>query len=117
MNDSLPEIPGVDIRGTLARMGLDYEDIHEILVRLPESLRQSLADAEVGVAAGDSAAVRHAAHTLAGLAANFGVNRVQAAAKALELAARDNRAAEFQPLLDALRPTVEEAASGLSKLK
>lgn len=117
MNDPLPEIPGVDIRGTLERMGLDYEDIRGILVRIPESLRKSLGDAELGITAGDAVAVRAAAHTLAGLAANFGITRVHAAAKALESAARDNRVSEFQTLFDALRPTVEEAASGLSRLE
>lgn len=69
-----------------------------------ESGRRALAEIRSGMASGDSALVRRAAHTLKGSSANMGARNLEQAAAALE------RAAEAQPSaeLEALSRTVSE---------
>ncbi len=67
-----------------------------------ESGRRALADIRAGMANGDAALVRRAAHTLNGSSANMGARTLQQAAAALERAAQAQPTAGLQELSRAL---------------
>jgi HPt (histidine-containing phosphotransfer) domain-containing protein len=84
-------LEGIDIDGTIRRLGIDRATLERMLVRFAEgqvatvnALRSAIAEGDVETAA------RHA-HSIAGAAGNLGAGPLRDAAKALELAARDGR--------------------------
>ena len=113
---NIPDLPGLDITGAVARLGIDYEDLRDMFASLPPSLRGYFAAAEKAVQTGDCAAVRAAAHSISGMSGNFGLPDVRAAAHELELAAKEGRVAELPALLAALRSPVDIACDSLGKL-
>lgn len=112
----IPTLPGLDIAGAVSRLGLEYDDLREMLAGLPPSLNEYFAAAEAAVKGGDAAGTRAAAHSLSGLSGNFGLPAVREAAHALELAAKEGRADELPALLDALRAPLATACDSLGKL-
>jgi two-component system sensor histidine kinase/response regulator len=99
-------LAGIDVEGTLQRLGLERAALDRMLLRFADGQQDTIVALRSAVAAGDvSAAARHA-HAIAGAAGNLGANDLRAAAKALELASRDNRS-DLQPLMAA----VDEHAS------
>lgn len=112
----IPNLPGLDIAGAVARLGLDYSDLHDMLAGLPASLNEYFDAAEAAVKSGDVAATRSAAHSISGLSGNFGLPQVRTAAHDMEQAARENRAADLPALLEALRGPLAQACDSLGKL-
>lgn len=112
----IPPLPGLDLADAVSRLGLDYEDLRDMLAGLPASLNEYFAAAEAAVGAGDTGAVRIAAHSISGVAGNFGIPEVRTAARALEAAAKENRRAELPALLEALRAPLAIACESLGRL-
>ncbi len=90
--DDAPRLEGIDVAGSLARLGLEFETFRRMLVRFADSQGAMLDALRAAVASGDSAAVARHAHAIAGASGNLGAEGLHAAAKALERAGReDNR--------------------------
>jgi two-component system sensor histidine kinase/response regulator len=89
--DGVPTLDGVDVAGTVQRLGIPFDRLRPMYVRFADGQRKTVDDLRAAVAAGDAAAARRHAHALAGAAGNLGADDLRAAAKALELAAKDGR--------------------------
>jgi PAS domain S-box-containing protein len=86
-----PALAGVDVDGTVRRLGLSFEMLRPLYIRFADGQRKKLEDLRAAAAAGEAAAARQHAHALAGAAGNLGADALREAAKGLEGAARDGR--------------------------
>jgi two-component system sensor histidine kinase/response regulator len=86
-----PELEGVDVTGTLQRLGIDRSTLERMLLRSVDGQRELLEAARAAACAGDSAMAAKHAHAIAGAAGNLGADGLHSAAKALERAARAGR--------------------------
>ena len=82
-------LEGIDISGTLGRLGIDRASLDRMLIRFAEGQRPIFDQLRAAVGAGDGAAAARHAHAIAGAAGNLGADRLRATAKALEQAGRD----------------------------
>jgi two-component system, sensor histidine kinase and response regulator len=99
--DPVPRIPslsGIDVTGTLQRLGLEFETLRRMLVRFADGHAPTLDALRAGVASGDAPEAARHAHAIAGAAGNLGVDALRNATKALEHAARAGRT-DLAPLL------------------
>jgi CheY-like chemotaxis protein len=85
-----PTLEGMDIEKTVRRLGMPFETLRPLLFRFADGQRQTVAELRSAVSAGDHEAARKHAHALAGAAGNLGAEELFQAARALELAAKDN---------------------------
>ena len=86
--DGSPRLEGIDVAGSLARLGLEFETLRRMLVRFADSQGATIDALRAAVASGDSAAAAKHAHAIAGASGNLGAEGLHAAAKALERAGR-----------------------------
>jgi HPt (histidine-containing phosphotransfer) domain-containing protein len=86
-----PSLEGLDITGTLRRLGVDEETLRRMLVRFADGQAPTLDALRAAVESGNAPAAARHAHGLAGAAGNLGVDRLRDASKALEHAARAGR--------------------------
>jgi signal transduction histidine kinase/CheY-like chemotaxis protein/HPt (histidine-containing phosphotransfer) domain-containing protein len=86
-----PALDGIDVSGTLQRLGIDRATLDRLLLRFADGQRPAIEEVRAAAAANDSAAVARVAHAIAGAAGNLGADGLRAAAKALEQAGRDGR--------------------------
>jgi|RhiMethySRZTD1v2_1073278.scaffolds.fasta_scaffold12033_3 two-component system, sensor histidine kinase and response regulator len=94
-------LEGIDVAGSLDRLGLDFGTFRRMLVRFADGQGATLDALRTAVASSDRAAVAAHAHAIAGASGNLGADGLRAAAKALERAAREG-GTDFVPLLDEL---------------
>jgi two-component system, sensor histidine kinase and response regulator len=98
--DDSPMLEGIDVAGSLARLGLEFETFRRMLVRFADSQAATIDALRAAVASGDSAAVARHAHAIAGASGNLGAEGLHAAAKALERAGREGSKDLAQLLAD-----------------
>jgi signal transduction histidine kinase/CheY-like chemotaxis protein/HPt (histidine-containing phosphotransfer) domain-containing protein len=84
-------LDGIDVSGTLTRLGIDRATLERMLVRFADGQGQALEALRAAVVASNSAEAARQAHAIAGAAGNLGADPLRAAAKALEQAGRDGR--------------------------
>jgi signal transduction histidine kinase/CheY-like chemotaxis protein/HPt (histidine-containing phosphotransfer) domain-containing protein len=99
-------LEGIDVTGTLQRLGIERATLDRMLLRFADGQRPTLAALRAAVVAGDSADSARHAHAIAGAAGNLGADALRDAAKALERAGREGRTD-----LSALLTDVEERAA------
>jgi two-component system, sensor histidine kinase and response regulator len=109
-HDSNPVLDGIDVDGTLQRLGIDRASLERMLLRFAEGQQQTLAALRAAVGGGDPAAAARHAHAIAGAAGNLGAEALRAAAKALEQAGREGRTD-----LSALLADIEDHAAVVSR--
>jgi len=122
-------LEGIDVAGSLDRLGLDYETLKRMLVRFADTQGPTLDALRSAVAAGDGAAAARHAHAIAGSSGNLGADALRAAAKAIEhaghkggdglaplLAELESRAAVVFRSIDRLRDAPQLAAAGAGPL-
>ena len=80
-----------DRPGSLSRLGGDVELFRELVGYFLEDCPEMLDQIHLGLGEQDSMRVERAAHSLKGLAANFGAARVVASAQTLEDLARQRK--------------------------
>jgi two-component system sensor histidine kinase/response regulator len=85
-----PILEGIDVAGSLERLGLEFESLRRMLIRFADGQGVTLDALRAAVAANDCAAVARHAHAIAGASGNLGAGELRAAAKALEQAGREN---------------------------
>jgi two-component system sensor histidine kinase/response regulator len=93
------KLEGIDIAGSLERLGLDFGTFRRMLVKFGDGQPAVLEALRGAVASSDGAAAARHAHAIAGASGNLGADALRAAAKALERAGRDGRT-ELAHLLD-----------------
>src|SRR5207248_1676268 len=108
-----PSIPGVDIQGAYARLGVSRETLERLLARFAEGLPRGLAVLAAAVAARDHDAVRLHSHSLSGSAGILAIDRLRWAAAALEAAGRARRG----PLDELFAAVDAEARTVLASLE
>jgi HPt (histidine-containing phosphotransfer) domain-containing protein len=112
-----------DYEGSLLRMGGDHELFQEMVGLLHADAPQLLQAVGVAHQRGDFPGVERAAHTLKGLASNFGAAHTVAAAAEVEHLAKTKQSAglpaalsdlnaAFDQLMAALAPATETSRSG-----
>jgi len=84
----IPALEGIDVAGSLERLGLDFESFRRMLIRFADTKDATFDPLRTAVAAGDGDAVARHAHAIAGASGNLGADALRAAAKALERAGR-----------------------------
>lgn len=108
--------PVFDYHASLARMGSDEGLLREMAALFLEDGPHRLQEACAGVNSHDAKRTAHAAHTLKGLAANFGALRAVSAAARLEDLARREIWEEMNPAAETLQQSVEELLRELRHL-
>jgi PAS domain S-box-containing protein len=122
-------LEGIDVAGSLDRLGLDYETFKRMLVRFADTQGPTLDALRSAVAASDGDAAARHAHAIAGSSGNLGADALRAAAKAIEhaghesgnglaplLAELESRAAVVFRSIDRLRGSPPPAAAGSGPL-
>ena len=112
--DAIPQgLEGIDVAGTIRRLGISFDSLRAMLLRFAEGERGTLEALRGAVASGDPAAASYHAHAIAGAAGNLGAGPLREAAKALEMAARGTQTG----LTDLLRVVEERAATVFSSIE
>jgi len=112
----LPDLKGIDLAGTVRRMGTPFATLRSMYLRFAEEERKTLESLRSAVAAGDADAARRHAHGIAGAAANLGAEPLRHAAKALELAAKECRSDLAGPL-DAVLAQAQTVLDSIERLR
>ena len=97
-----------DIGEAAERMGMDYEDLVEMV---PEVLDDCLQKAEklgAAIQSGDSAQVKAIAHDLKGSTANYGIMAPSALAKSLEANFESPNAAELEQFIVLIKDIISK---------
>lgn len=103
-----------DHAGSLGRMGQDLQLFREMAGFLRDDAPRWQQELRAGLDAQDSRRVKHAAHTLKGLVANFGAPRAEKAARVVEQGAARSNWSELLPAAAELEEAIEELLSALS---
>jgi hypothetical protein len=103
-----------DHEGSLLRMGNDHELFHEMVLLLRTDAPPLLAALNSAHREGDPQRLQRAAHTLKGLAANFGAERTVAAAADVEKLAKARQSAGLPAAITRLEESLDELAAALA---
>ncbi len=110
--------PGLRPAAAIMRMDNNWPLYLEIMAGFATTQQTCAADIEAAVAGGDLDTARRLAHTVKGLAATLGMQRVTEAAAAMEKAARNRlSAAAFPPLVTELDAAVGEALAPVTDIE
>ena len=114
-SDALPELAGIDTRAGLARVGGSLPLYRKLLLKFADNQGGALHAVREALAQGEpDSAVRHA-HTLRGVAASIGADRLAHAAQALEQALKGG-AANVEEQLTAAEPELAGVISAVQSL-
>ncbi|MDQ3331742.1 MAG: response regulator, partial [Planctomycetota bacterium] len=105
--------PVFDKSSALERLGDDEQLFRELATYFQEDSATELSRIEEGIAKDDWPAVRIAAHSLKGLAANFSARSTTEAAREMEEAANEGDGERVKSLLDRVRNEVERLRDAL----
>ena len=86
VRSDVPALEGIDVAGSLQRLGLEFDNLKRMLIRFADSLGPMLNALRTSVTAADYAAVARHAHGIAGASGNLGADDLGETAKALERA-------------------------------
>jgi two-component system, sensor histidine kinase and response regulator len=109
-------LPGLDIAGSLQRLGGASALLREVLLDFARDQAQAPARLREVCARGDFAAAKQLAHTLKGLCGNISASAAYATTQALELAIKDERRDELAALLDRLQAELEVVFYSIASL-
>jgi CheY-like chemotaxis protein/HPt (histidine-containing phosphotransfer) domain-containing protein len=109
-------LEGIDVTGSLERLGLEFESFQRMLIRFADGQPATLNALRSAVTAGDHAGVARHAHTIAGASGNLGAEALRAAAKALEHAGR-NGARNLEQLLSDLEARAAVVLRSIDSLR
>jgi HPt (histidine-containing phosphotransfer) domain-containing protein len=103
-----------DYSGSLHRMGDDQELFHEMVQLLRSDAPQWLNVLLAAERDADTPRLQRAAHTLKGLAANFGASRAVAAAAEVEQLAKTKSTVGLRAAVEELEESLHELLAALS---
>lgn len=107
----------IDFDGTMTRLAGDMELFHDFIDYFDEDSRPLLDALRDAIAAQDASAIQRAAHSLKGLAANFGASACESAAHEMEALGRSKDVTPAEVLLPRLEYEVERLAKELGNYK
>jgi two-component system, sensor histidine kinase and response regulator len=103
-----------DHEGSLLRMGNDHELFHEMVQLLHADAPPLLASLQSAHQEGDFQRLHRTAHTLKGLAANFGAERAVTSASEVEKLAKARQSAGLPAAIAKLEESLDELAAALA---
>jgi two-component system, sensor histidine kinase and response regulator len=103
-----------DYAGSLRRMGDDHGLFQEMVELLRADAPPLLAAVRDAQEHGDTSSMQRAAHTLKGLASNFGAQRAIAAAAALEKLAKCQQSDGMRAAIQELEESLDELIAALA---
>ena len=106
-----------DLPGTLTRLGGDVELLRDLIDMFAEDAPVMIAQMSEAAAAGYCEDVQHFAHSLRGLAANFGAVRVTGLLAQLEEKAATKSLDGGREILAAVRPETERLLAALASYR
>lgn len=106
----------VDYRSALARLGGNEQLLRDLAAFFLEDAPKILSELSTAIAAGEAAGIERAAHSLKGLAANFGAPGAVRAAGELQDAARRGELGQSETLYEPLAGEIETLAAELRSL-
>jgi CheY-like chemotaxis protein/HPt (histidine-containing phosphotransfer) domain-containing protein len=110
------DLEGIDVAGSLRRLGLEYETFKRMLIRFADTQGPTLDALRSAVAAGDGATAARHAHAIAGSSGNLGADALRAAAKAIEHAGNEGGGG-LAPLLAELESRVVVVFRSIDRLR
>ena len=113
--EAAPALRGVDLPGTLLRLGLDLETCLQLLRRFGAGQREELEGLRAALARGDRETALHNAHSLKGAALNLGAAAVGGAARDLEECLRGGTG-DCPEQMERLQERMRELADSLALL-
>jgi HPt (histidine-containing phosphotransfer) domain-containing protein len=113
-SSSAVTLPGIDVDGTLKRLGISRDSYFRMLGRFARGQRKAIDDLRSSLASGDHNAARRHAHSIAGAAGNLGVDSLHEQSKALEMALKEGEA-NVTRYLDAVLTETERVFVGIEQ--
>jgi HPt (histidine-containing phosphotransfer) domain-containing protein len=105
-----------DREGALKRMGNDEQLFREMAQFFLEDSPRWMSEVQRAMERSDLSKVRHAAHSLKGLAANFGADTAVRAAAEVEQDVREGRTANLADDITRLQSALDDLSVALAKL-
>jgi PAS domain S-box-containing protein len=105
---TLPELDGIDSAAALQRLGGNKKLYHQLLLKFRDKQADAAANIASALNAGDYSTAERLAHTLKGISASLGAERLRELAATLEAAIGNNEAE--------LGETVEALSKGLARV-
>jgi signal transduction histidine kinase/CheY-like chemotaxis protein/HPt (histidine-containing phosphotransfer) domain-containing protein len=113
-SNSSVTLPGIDVDGTLKRLGISRDSYFRMLGRFARGQRKTVDDLQSSLASGDRDAAQRHAHSIAGAAGNLGANSLHEQSKALEMALKEGEA-NVTGHLDAVLTETERVLAGIEQ--
>lgn len=116
--DSLPDLPGIDVKAGMATMANKLSLYTRMLIKFRDGQGRFAELFASARADSDPSAATRAAHTLKGTAGNIGAKGLQSAAAALEQACKEERPRdEIENLLSRTMAELEPVMAGLRRME
>ncbi|MDM8540240.1 Hpt domain-containing protein [Desulfococcaceae bacterium HSG9] len=116
-DDILPEdLPGIDIKSALQRMGDNKVLYKKLLIRFYEQYGNSAQQIRNYLELSEFELARQLSHTVKGIAGNLAINKVYHSAMALETKLRNGDVEEAESLADKFETALEPVTEGLLNL-
>ena len=109
-------LDGIDVAGTMRRLGVSFETVRAMLLRFADSERRTFEALRGAVVQGDAVAASRHAHAIVGASGNLGAGPLREAARALEQAGRENRG-DLSELLKVVEDRAATAFSSIESLR
>ncbi len=107
----------LDVAAAMKRLAGDIDLFRELAEMFAEDAPPLVKKLEAALAEGNAAAAMRAAHSLKGLAANFGAGPTVMAAQELELVSKRGELDSTPPLLESLKYRLDELQSALREYR
>ena len=114
-NETPMSIPGIDVKGTLHRLGVSQESYLRMLKRFAAGHHQTIGSLQAALEANDREAARRHAHSIAGAAGNLGAKEIYQIGKKLELTLLGVDG-DVSPLFEELYSEADRLIDGIQKL-
>jgi len=117
VSEGIPEVQGIDMAAGLATCQGNQKLYRKLLIKFRDAEADFAEQFRAALSDDDPIAPEREAHTLKGVAGNIGAKAVQEAAKELEAACKEKRAAEeIEALLEAVDVELSPVLAGLAAI-
>lgn len=114
--NSIPTLEGVDIAGTMERLGLPWNSVKKMLLRFADGQPEIRDELRAAIDAEDWETARRHAHSIAGASGNLGAANLRTEAKTLEDAIKD-RLGDYEPLYAILNSELASVLASIDQLR
>lgn len=114
--ETLPDLPGIDTEGGLARIGGNIRSYRKLLVKFADNQAGAVSDIRSSLIAGDEERALLLAHTLKGASGNIGATSLYKAAQCLDAALGKPSSPPSEVLLDATEKELKQAIAAIRSI-